>query len=1145
MLALAASACLSTAAPASAITPYEVRDINGNPFVTLRIFNVGDGEYANGNVSTWNLPVWQINQIKAATNYWGQILQTVPGRNPAIINVGTFDGEAAAANSWNATPAFGSPSAVQAALTNQPFDELQYDAHGYILVGHFDWSTQAYTPSQLALNSATSLDTVLVHEVAHALGVLSNAYGGTAPSGEQLAYFNDNLNAWSSHLRDDNGKAAAPNQYILCATCAAPFDDDDDDDDDDGEEVDVFDVRQDRGYFAGTQVSEVLNGAMKGLPMRVQTDYGSIDSPIFSHIELKNGLMSHQYYRNYNTLMEAELAALQDIGYTIDRRNFYGNSVYNDGLTLINDNPFFARNSAGTAYIANTYNMAPLGVGLHVYGSNNNITQRADLLSAGAGGAGIRVDGEANALIILPATRVHADGANGRAIMFAYGKDHSLTQRGDVEALGDNGVAVSFDFGHNSRGDATGYRGSYIVENVPADLLQRQPDYLDMIHAGLDGPLVSTFDLTGRLAGNKAAIFMSENALVGEINIMQGAKITGDIISNYDQKDENGYQRLTELTFGLEPDSDGHATIVADADFRISYADDILGKNLSLQFLGGTSTLTGNHDLYNVNIASNATLAGSGTYTIIADQRFINQGRLSPSITDQAITINGNYTQSETGTLQLTFDNMKAISSLIVNGVADLDGAIAFAPTRGFYGNAFSLTSDQWLQAETVNGTFSKVTTSLASPTLMATATDNGDNSYTVQLTRAANAYAQYGDTQNSQSVSAALDLLIGNPAPALQPLIAALDFSAADGSTIRSALPQLSGEAYASASGVLANASGATRSAVNNRLSQAFGGTPVNPVSVLSFGPDDNAKATPAGNAINRSASTAITQQELARYTAWGSAFGSWSSQSSDGNAARTKSTLGGFISGIDANVYDNWRLGVMAGYSRSTFKTASLHSSGSSDNYTFGAYSGTEWETAQGSIGLRTGLSYSWHTIELSRSVAFNGFSDSLSADYNAGTFQAFGELGYKYNLSQHSVLEPYANLAYMHVRTDGFTENGHNGAALAVQSGTMNTTLSMLGLRASTSFDLGNTLTTARVDLGWRHAFGDVIPTSTASFAAGSNAFTSAGNSIGKDTTLIEAGLDFAITKNSKLGVYYQGQFGSGFIQNGVNTNFSMKF
>ncbi|MFI3905736.1 autotransporter outer membrane beta-barrel domain-containing protein, partial [Ochrobactrum sp. S1502_03] len=186
---------------------------------------------------------------------------------------------------------------------------------------------------------------------------------------------------------------------------------------------------------------------------------------------------------------------------------------------------------------------------------------------------------------------------------------------------------------------------------------------------------------------------------------------------------------------------------------------------------------------------------------------------------------------------------------------------------------------------------------------------------------------------------------------------------------------------------------------------------------------------------------------------------------------------------------------------------------------------------------------LAYSWHNLEMGRSVAFNGFSDSLSADYNAGTFQIFGELGYKLNVTSRATIEPYANLAYVHLRTDGFTEKGSNGAALSVQSDSMDTTLSTLGFRASTSFELGSIVTTAHSDLGWRHGFGDVIPSSTASFAAGSDMFTTVGNSIGKDTALIEAGLDFAVSKNATLGVAYQGQFGSRLSQNGVNANFSV--
>ncbi|WP_207625625.1 autotransporter outer membrane beta-barrel domain-containing protein [Paenalcaligenes suwonensis] len=1097
--------------PAAAISSHVVESADGAPFITLRFFDVGDGPYAAGPASTWNLSDQHKAQLIAATHYWSEIIQPVTGKNPAILNVGTATGNwGGSASSHNATMQDGAPTTVQAALTDQYYTNLSYGAHGAITVtdkvGTMDWSAAPYTPSHIALSSETSLSTVMIHEIAHALGVASNAFSVIDQNNNRVAGFGDSnyygFDAWSMHLRDDNDNPARAGQYINCNGCYVPA----------GE--DAFDVRNDQAYFTGSHVSDVLNGAMKGLPMRIGTDYGPYDQPFFSHIELKNGLMSHQYYRNYTTLMEAELAALQDIGYTIDRRNFYGSSVYGDGQTLTNNNPYFGRNATGTDYLANTYNSATLGLGLHVYGSHNSITQNADLLSAGAGGGGIRVDGEGNNLKIAPGVRVYADGENGRAVMFAYGKDHTLTHRGDVQALGDNGIAVSFDFGHNSRGDATGYRGSYILSTYDST-----PQKDAQIWSELNGALVSSFDLTGRVAGKKAAIFMSENAYVEDINVMQGAHISGDIISDYSELDDNHNLRLTQLRFGLEADEEGRATHHADANFAIGYAGNIVGQNISFQALGGTSVLTGNHDLFEVLVDRNATLAGRGEYTIATNRYFNNRGTLFVPQVGDAITVHGNYDQTAAGTLQVAFNNQQQISSLIVNGRADIDGSIMFTPEQGYYHNGFTVTSDQWLQANAINGGFTDMSTAIVSPTLTATTTDNGQNSYTVALGRQEDAYSHYADGQNAQAVGVALYGVANSETPELQGLITMLDFSAIDGSDIRAALPQLSSEAYASAQGVLMQDSAATRNAANNRLQQAFG--PEFSVAVAQASKDASGTA------------------------AWVSMHNRWNKQSGNSNTARTTSTLDGFTMGVDTSLNQNWRLGVLAGYGHSSFKIRDRAASGSSNTYSLGAYAGSEWEVAGGALGLRSGLAYAWHDVDMKRSVAFAGFSDSLSADYKAGTFQVFGEVGYKLNVSQSTVVEPYASVAYVRLHTDGFDEKGKNGVALAVNSATMDTTLSTLGVRVAGSMDLGNAAVTARADLGWRHASGDVIPTSTASFVAGSNNFVALGNSIGKDTALVETGFDVALSKNAKFGVSYQGQFGSGLNQNGVNAHVNVRF
>ena len=148
--------------------------------------------------------------------------------------------------------------------------------------------------------------------------------------------------------------------------------------------------------------------------------------------------------------------------------------------------------------------------------------------------------------------------------------------------------------------------------------------------------------------------------------------------------------------------------------------------------------------------------------------------------------------------------------------------------------------------------------------------------------------------------------------------------------------------------------------------------------------------------------------------------------------------------------------------------------NSSGSSDNYHAGIYGGGEW----GAFGLRYGGAYTWHDIDITRSIAFTGFSDRLAAGYRAGTAQVFGEAGYR--LGAGGVrYEPFANLAYVNLHTDGFGETG-GAAALVARSQTTDTTFSTLGLRAETTLVAGQSETTLRGVLGWRHAFGDVVPT-----------------------------------------------------------------
>jgi outer membrane autotransporter protein len=148
-------------------------------------------------------------------------------------------------------------------------------------------------------------------------------------------------------------------------------------------------------------------------------------------------------------------------------------------------------------------------------------------------------------------------------------------------------------------------------------------------------------------------------------------------------------------------------------------------------------------------------------------------------------------------------------------------------------------------------------------------------------------------------------------------------------------------------------------------------------------------------------------------------------------------------------------------------------------------------------------------------------------LRSVYNAGASQGFAELGYRVEMWE-TMFEPFASLAYVNVRTDGFSEVG-GPAALTVRAGTLENLVSTLGVRPSTDIIVDGTDLTLRGLAGWRHTFGRIAPGSTVAFAGGSD-FTITGAPVARDAMALEAGVDFTVQDNVSAGLTYGSQLSS---------------
>ncbi|WP_292236685.1 autotransporter domain-containing protein [Mesorhizobium sp.] len=411
-----------------------------------------------------------------------------------------------------------------------------------------------------------------------------------------------------------------------------------------------------------------------------------------------------------------------------------------------------------------------------------------------------------------------------------------------------------------------------------------------------------------------------------------------------------------------------------------------------------------------------------------------------------------------------------------------------------------------------VTGTFDSASLEGGSVFIAPTLTYDANNVY---LDLAKTSFASVAMTPNQIAAAGGADSLgTGN---ALYDAIFALGTA----SEAQTAFDAISGEIHASAKGMLLEDSRFIRDAATNRISAAFGDAGAAALPVMAYGEGGSAMAA----------------ADTDRFAVWGQAFGSWGDTDSNGNAAAFDRSTGGLLAGADGLVGDG-RVGLLGGYSHASFDADDRQSSGDSDSYHIGLYGGTNW----GAVAFRTGAAYSWNSISTKRSVAFDGFADALSADYDASTAQVFGELAYKVDADRFR-FEPFANLAHVSVHTEGFTEKG-GVAALTSQSSNTDATFTTFGLRASADVGFGGIKATARGTLGWRHAFGDVTPTATFAFAGG-DASTIGGVPVAGDSAVIEAGFDLQMSANATLGLFYAGQFGAHAADNGAKANLNVRF
>ncbi|MGN8344062.1 autotransporter domain-containing protein [Pseudomonas sp. SMV71] len=233
-------------------------------------------------------------------------------------------------------------------------------------------------------------------------------------------------------------------------------------------------------------------------------------------------------------------------------------------------------------------------------------------------------------------------------------------------------------------------------------------------------------------------------------------------------------------------------------------------------------------------------------------------------------------------------------------------------------------------------------------------------------------------------------------------------------------------------------------------------------------------------------------------------------------------KHSTTGVLLGTDWAISPAWRLGIAGG--KSETRLDGYRFDGGLDSWHVGAYALRQ----DGPLALRLGAVYGNHEGNTKRHVDFNGFNDRLKGRYDASTQQVFGQIGYNLDVG-HFDIEPYVQLGYQRYQRDHFTEKGGD-AALQFEGQTQDHYTSGLGLHLARAFVLDQgTRLIPRLNVGWKHLYGDIRGSSRQRLVDGGKTYTVEGIELDRDSLQLEAALDLAVSPRHTLGLSYKGETG----------------
>lgn len=543
----------------------------------------------------------------------------------------------------------------------------------------------------------------------------------------------------------------------------------------------------------------------------------------------------------------------------------------------------------------------------------------------------------------------------------------------------------------------------------------------------------------------------------------------------------------------------------------------------------GTLAINGKLVANSVVVDFLAMLKGSG---LIVGNLF-NDGVVAPGNSPGTLTVNGNFTQSSDGILEIEVASLSNFDRLVVSGQATLAGELNVVSFDGFqfaFGQQF-----EFLQAGSIVGTFDSITVSNPDVFRGRLLVDGGNASVLI----APASYTLVAQTQNQANVAAALDSYIEATSGDRQVVSTALDLQTI--SEYPAAFEAIAPGFYQSLAQISIEQANAQSQMIAQRLSAVRLGVDGFSLGNLEMAlkNDRDGKSVMEAKDAKSMISPINTDP---RWAMWVQGNGIFGRSTSVSDVPNYRSQSGGFLGGADYRWSENFSTGIYAGY-QGTYSRYSGGSSSTINSALFGLYA--TYQT--GGFYMDAIIGGAYNNYNNSRSIEFSTIDRTARSEAESGQFSAYLDAGYDWKVGGFT-FGPILSGQYTYTGFAPFDESGAGSLDLAVGRQNANSIRSNVGGRIAYTWNVAENITIIPEGrLFWQHEYLNGPRNIDATLDGGSGpSFGFETSAPGRDSVFAGAGVSANFGERWMTSFYYNADFGrQDFTNHIISANLTFKF